>query len=132
MQIKLVGTRTSLSLPKGAQYSKSHKEFNDSLRLNVNEELSKFKGSVIEEFDALKSSFVAEVDSFKKRHLISCGNDVLAENSERSIKQLQEDITFLREQLKNKDELIHSLLQQLAKRDNVVVKCNNVSTHETS
>ena len=36
--------------------------------------------SVIEEFDALKSSFLAEVDSFKKRHLISCGNDVLDVN----------------------------------------------------
>ena len=74
VQIKLVGTRTCLSLPKGAQYSKSHKEFNESI--NVNEELSKFKVSVIEEFNALKSSFLAEVDFFKKRHLISCGNDV--------------------------------------------------------
>ena len=72
VQIKLVGTRNCLS-PKRAQYSKSHKEFNESLRLNVNEELSKFKDSVIEEFVALKSSFLAEVDSFKKRHLISCG-----------------------------------------------------------
>ena len=87
VQIKLVGTRTFLSFPKGAQYSKSHKEFNESLRLNVNEELSKFKVSVIEEFDALKSPFLAEVDSFKKRHLISCGNDVLTVNSERLIKQ---------------------------------------------
>ena len=41
-------------------------------------------------------------------------------------------MTFLREQLKNKDEVIHSLLQQLAKRYNVVVECNNVSSHETS
>ena len=57
VQIKLVGTRTCLSLRKGAQYSKSHKEFNESLRLSVNEELSKFKVSVTEEFDALRSSF---------------------------------------------------------------------------
>ena len=124
MQIKLVGIRTCLSLPRGVQYWKSH---------NVTEELSKFKDPVIEEFDALKSSFLAEVHSFKKRHIISCANDVLAENvSERLIKQLQEDITFLREQLKNKDEVIHSLLQQVAKCDNVVVECNNVSSHETS
>ena len=70
-----------------------------SLRINVNEELSKFKDSVIEEFDVLKSPFLAEVDSFKKRHLISCGYDVLVENSERLIKQLQEGMAFLREQL---------------------------------
>ena len=93
--------------------------------------MSKFKVSVIEEFDALKSSFLAEVDSFKKRHLISCGNDVLTMNSERLLKQLQEDITFLGEQLKNK-EVIHSLLQQLAQSENVDVECNNVSSQETS
>ena len=110
MQIKLVGKRTCLSLPEWAQYSKSHKQFNESLRINVNEELSKFKDSVIEEFDALKSSFLAQVDSFKKRHLISCGNDVFAENSERLLKQLQESITFLGEQLQNKDEVSHPLL----------------------
>ena len=80
MQIKLVGTGTCLSLPKGAQYSKSYKQFNESLRITVNEELSKFKDSVIEEFDALKSSFLAEADFIKKRRLISCGNDVLDEN----------------------------------------------------
>ena len=40
--------------------------------------------------------------------------------------------SFLREQLKNKDEVIHSLLQQLAIHDNVVVECNNVSILETS
>ena len=82
--------------------------------INANEELSKFKDSVIEEFEALKSSFLAEVDSFKKRHLNFCGYAVSVENSERLIKQLQEDITFLREQLKNKDDVIHSLLQPVS------------------
>ena len=77
-----------MSLPEGVQYSDSHKQFNELLRINVNEELSNVKDTVIKEFDPLKSPFLAEVDSFKKRHLISCGNDVLAENSEYLIKQL--------------------------------------------
>ena len=42
VQIKLIGTRTCLSLRKEAQYSKSHEQFNKSLRINVNEESSKF------------------------------------------------------------------------------------------
>ena len=46
--------------------------------------------------------------------------------------KLEEDITFLREQLKNKNQVIQPLLQQLAKRDNVDVECNNVSSNETS
>ena len=61
--IQFVEKRTCFSLSKGTQYSKSHKEFNESLRINLNEELSKFKDSVIEEFDALKLTFLTEVDS---------------------------------------------------------------------
>ena len=30
------------------------------------------------------------------------------------------------------DKVIHSLPQQSAKRDNIVVECNHVSSHETS
>ena len=48
VQIKLTGTRTCLSLLKGAHYSKSRKQSNESLRINVNEDLSKSKDSVIE------------------------------------------------------------------------------------
>ena len=55
-----------MSLPKGDQYSKCHKEFNEPLRINVNEELSKFKDSVIEEFDALKLSFLEQVITLKR------------------------------------------------------------------
>ena len=67
VQIKLVETRTCLYLLEGAQYSKSHRQCNESLRIKANEELSKFKDSVIEEFDALKLSFLAEDDSFKEK-----------------------------------------------------------------
>ena len=80
--------------------------------------------SVIEEFDTLKSSFFAEVKSFKNKHLNSYLNDVSINNSERLIKQLQDNINFLREQLKNKGEIINSLLQQLSKRDDMVLQCS--------
>ena len=56
VQIKLVGTWTCLSISKRAQHSKSHKQCNESLRINVNKELSKSKNTVIEEFDTLKVS----------------------------------------------------------------------------
>ena len=97
---------------------------NDTLAISENEELIKFKNSIIEEFDALKSSFFAEVNSFKNKHLNSCLNDVSINNSESLIKQLQDNINFLRWQLKNKAEVINSLLQQLSKRDDIVVHCH--------
>ena len=56
VQIKLVETRTCLSTSKRAQHSKSHKQCNESLRINVNKELLKSKNTVIEEFDTLKLS----------------------------------------------------------------------------
>ena len=76
------------------------------MTLSENEELTKFKNSVIDEFDAIKSSFFAEVNSLKNKYLNSHSNYVSINNSERLIKQLQDNINFLRQQLKNKDEMI--------------------------
>ena len=76
------------------------------MKLSENEELTKFKNSIIDEFDAIKSSFFAEVNSLKNKYLNSYSNYVSINNSERLIKQLQDNINFLRQQLKNKDEMI--------------------------
>ena len=89
----------------------------NTLTLSENEELFKFKNSIIDEFDALKSSFFAEVNSLKNKYLNSFSNDVSINNAERLIKQLQDNIDFLRQQLKNKDEMINLLPQQLSKPD---------------
>ena len=64
--------------------------------LSENEELIKFKNSLINEFDALKSSIFAEVNSFKNKYLNSYSKDVSINNSERLIKQSQNNINFLR------------------------------------
>ena len=37
---------------------------------------------------------------------------------------MQDNINFLRQQLKNKDKILNSLLQQLSKLDDIVVQCN--------
>ena len=95
LKIKLLGTRTCLSLPKSNQDSNSKDSIdetlasNDILALSENEELIKFTNSIIDEFNALKSSFFVEVNSFKNKYLNSYPNDVSINNSERLIKQLQ-------------------------------------------
>ena len=95
VKIKLLGTRTCLSLPKSNQDSNSKDSIdetlasNDILALSENEELIKFTNSIIDEFNALKSSFFAEVNSFKNKYLNSYPNDVSINNSELLIKQLQ-------------------------------------------
>ena len=111
MKIKLLGTRTCLSLPKSNQDFNSKNSIdetlvsNDTFALSENEELIKCKISITDEFDALKSSFFAEVNLFKNKYLNSYSNDVSINNSERLIKQLQDNINFLRQELKNKDEM---------------------------
>ena len=58
--IKLLGTRTCLSLPKLNQNTNSKESSdktlanNDTTAINEKKELIKFKKSIIEEFDALK------------------------------------------------------------------------------
>ena len=66
VQIKLVGTQTCLSLPEGAQYSKNHKEFNESSGINVNEELSKFKDSINEELIPINYHFWQKIIPLKR------------------------------------------------------------------
>ena len=130
VKIKLLGTAACLSLLNLNQDSNNKESSdetlgsNDTLAISENGELIKFKNSVIEEFDALKSSFFAEVNLFKNKHLSSYLNDISMNNSERLIKHLQNNINFLREQLKNKVEIINSLLRQLSKHDDIVVRCN--------
>ena len=113
VKIKLLGTQMCLSLPKSNQDFNSKNSIdetlvsNDTFALSENEELIKFKISITDEFDALKSSFFAEVNLFKNKYLSSYSNDVSINNSERLIKQLQDNINFLRQELKNKDEMIN-------------------------
>ena len=57
VKIKLVVTRTFLSLPTLGQYSNSNENSTETLTINANEELIKCKNSITEKFDALKSSF---------------------------------------------------------------------------
>ena len=94
---------------------------NETLALSENEELIKFKNSIIDEFDVLKSSFLTEVNSFENKYVNSYSNDVSINNYNM---KLQDNINFLRQQLKSNEEIINSLLQQLSKCDDIVVPCN--------
>ena len=88
VKIKLLGTRTCLSLLKLNQDFNSKESSdvtlasNGTLTISENEKPIKFKNSIIEEFDALKSSFVAQIKSFKNKHLNFYPNDFSINNSE--------------------------------------------------
>ena len=77
----------------------------------------------------MKGSFLTEVKRVENEFLQSCvkhspsekvhGNST-SEISERFISHLEEQISFLREQLRNKDKIINSLITQLSKNSEVI------------
>ena len=93
------------------------------------EDIGNLRLQILEEFRNIKSSFLTEVKSFENEFLLSCvkhspseqvhGNST-SEISERFINHLEEQISFLREQLRNKDKIINSLINQLSKNSEVI------------
>ena len=88
------------------------------------EDIGNLRLQILEEFRDMKSSFLTEVKNFKNEFLQSrvkhspseqINANSTNEISERFINQLEEQISFLREQLRNKDNIISSLINQLSK-----------------
>ena len=87
--------------------------------IDINEEFNKFKERFLKEFRDLKTAFFTEINSYKK--LVSHEMlQVTSQNSE--ITRLSGDIFFLKEQIRNKENVIDSLLSQLSKRDDVLLR----------
>ena len=79
----------------------------------------------MDDFDRLKQTFLSEVNSFKDELLKSNIVDRPQDMSERLVKQLQDHTEFLREELRNKNNMINYLLEQLSKRDNTIFSYKN-------
>ena len=102
-----ISNRTCLSLRK-------HNAIENS---NLQGNFNNFKEDLIEDFDKLKNAFFAEVKSFKDKVLDSFENvvDYPTDGSKIFTAHILEEVYFLRKQLKSKDEMINSLLNQLGK-----------------
>ena len=117
-----VGDRVCLSLPKDQQENNMEPQANTlTSENNMKEEFYNFKEDFMEESKELKTTFFAEVNSFKNQILTS--HEILQSTSQNSetteMIRLREDILFLKEQIRNKDKVIDSLLCQLSKRDDI-------------
>ena len=93
------------------------------------EDIENLRLQILEEFRNMNRSILTEVESFKNEFLQSCvkhspskqiNENSTNEISERFIKQLEEQISFLREQLRNEDKTINSLINQLSKNSEVI------------
>ena len=72
-----------------------------------------------------KELFFIEMNSFKNELLTSLKHDTKSHshehsnNTDRIISLLQDEIEFLQEQLKSKDKIINSLIENLSRNDDV-------------
>ena len=77
----------------------------------------------INDFESMKELFLLEINSFKMEMLQPNTNvSESIDSSERLIKQLQDEIKFLREELTNKNNTIKCVLDQLSKHDRLFVQ----------
>ena len=77
----------------------------------------------INDFESMKELFLLEINSFKMEMLQPNTNvSESIDSSERPIKQLQDEIKFLREELTNKNNTIKCVLDQLSKHDRLFVQ----------
>ena len=79
----------------------------------------------MDDFDRLKQAFCSEVNRFKGELLESNVVDRPQDISEKLVKQLQDHREFLRKELRNKNNIIKCLLEQLLKRDDTIFSYKN-------
>ena len=107
VKCSFISNRTCLSL----------REHNAIENSNLQGNFNNFKEDLIEDFDKLKNAFFADVKSFKDKVLDSFENvaDSPTDGSKIFTAHILEEVYFLWKLLKSKDEMINSLLNQLAK-----------------
>ena len=79
----------------------------------------------MDDFDRLKQAFCSEANRFKGELLESNVVDRPQDISEKLVKQLQDHREFLRKELRNKNNMIKCLLEQLLKRDDTIFSYKN-------
>ena len=102
--------RECISLPKeNFQEIEAEKE-------DISEQFYQFKNGFLDEFNEFKSQFLHEVKSFNDNILNTTPKNT--GNQEHIIVLLLDNITFLKDQLRQKDKVIDSLINQFSQQNN--------------
>ena len=116
----IVGTLTNrecISLPK-ENFQKIETEKED-----ITEQFHQFKNDFLDEFNGFKTKFLHEVKSFKDSILNTTPKKT--GNQEHIITLLLDNITFLKDQLRQKDKVIDSLINQFSQQNNYLFQKRN-------
>ena len=77
----------------------------------------------MDEFNGFKTKFIHEVKTFKDRILNTAPKNT--RNQEHIVTLLLDNITFLKDQLRQRDKVIDSLINQLSKQNNYLFQKRN-------
>ena len=108
VKLNTVGNRECLSLPT------------ESNKRNQQNHIIRLKSVITDEFESLKKSFLKEVIIFKNELLQSSIAKTPENHSERLIGHLESQILFLQRELKEKNQLVNSLLDQISKSNDII------------
>ena len=84
-----------------------------------------FRNDFLDEFNGFKTKFLHEVKSFKNSILNTTSKNT--GNQEHIVTLLLDNITFLKDQLRRKDKVIDSLINQLSKEKNYLFQKRNTN-----
>ena len=123
VNLNVIVKRECLSLPKeSCQISDDKVDQND---INFAKKINMFKSGIVDDFVQLKQVLFSEINRFKEDLLESNIVDRPQYMPERLVKQLQDHTEFLREELRNKNNMVNCLLEQLSKRDDAIFSYKN-------
>ena len=118
--LQTIGDKERLSLPK--EEAKDADVINNRTKSDLEVfqlQLDKFKSSLYEQFSSFKQSFITEVSQFKSDFLCKKSTRNDENTTEKLLHQMEKEITFLHEELKNKNAMITLLLENIVKlKDN--------------
>ena len=127
IKCNVISNRTCLSIPKYSSIPKVCTQNTSSIKTDFED----FKSSFFETLNVQtelfmnqqKELFFTEMNSFKNELLTSLKHNTKSHshepsnNTDRIISLLQDQIEFLQEQLKSKDKIINSLIENLSRND---------------
>ena len=125
----IISNRTCLSIPKHSSIPKVCTQNNSSIKTYFEDFKSNFIETLIVQtelpMNQQKELFFTEMNSFRNELVTSLKHNTKfhshepSNNTDRIISQLQDQIEFLQKQLKSKDKIINSLIENLSRNDDV-------------
>ena len=130
IKCNIVSNRTCLSIPKNSSIPKVCTQNTSSIKTDFEDFKSNFMETLNVQTELFmnqqKELFFTKMNSFKNELLTSLKHNTKSHshepsnNTDRIIFLLQDQIEFLQEQLKSKDKIINSLIENLSRNDDVL------------